>query len=174
MKPSILITSGNYFDFLDLKNNKYNIYDIANALSKLCRFNGHVDRFYSVAQHSVFVSAMVPKHLALAALFHDASEAFLGDMTRPLKELFPEYKALEKQVQTHIYKKFSCRHTQDPLIHLADLKALATEKRDLQSWDDEIWPVLKDIEPHNEEIIPLAPDDACNLFLERYTYLRNA
>lgn len=62
-----------------------NIVDIAHALSMLCRFNGHTRVFYSVAEHSVHVSHLVPPDQALAALLHDSTEAYLTDLPRPVK-----------------------------------------------------------------------------------------
>ena len=88
----ISVYDGEYFDLLEPDRSVYTINTIAHALSNLCRYTGHVNRFYSVAEHSVFVSLAVPKKFALEALFHDASEAFLGDVSSPLKKLLPEYK----------------------------------------------------------------------------------
>ena len=74
--------------------------DIVHALSMICRFGGHARRFFSVAEHSILVSHLVPKSpkkLALTALLHDAPEAYLGDVVKPLKIHLPEYMELEKK-----------------------------------------------------------------------------
>lgn len=85
--------------------------DIAHALSMLCRANGHFRRFYSVAQHSLNcaheakVRGLSPR-VQLAALLHDASEAYLSDITRPVKACLPEYRTIEARLQQVIYEKF--------------------------------------------------------------------
>ncbi len=61
------------------------IIDIAHALSHICRYTGHAQRFYSVAEHSIHVSKRLPKRLQLAGLLHDASEAYLSDIASPVK-----------------------------------------------------------------------------------------
>ncbi len=73
--------------------------DIVHALSMICRFGGHARRFISVAEHSILVSHLVPKNrkLALLGLLHDAPEAYLGDVIRPLKAHLPDYKKLEQK-----------------------------------------------------------------------------
>ena len=100
-------------DFTPLTPNKNQIHieDIAHALSMMCRANGHFIRFYSVAQHSMDCAneakarKLTPRVQA-ACLLHDASEAYLSDITRPVKQYLPNYSAIEKRLQNMIYSKF--------------------------------------------------------------------
>ena len=87
------------------------IRDIAHALSLLCRANGHFSHFYSVAQHSLACMREAKargygRRTQLACLLHDASEAYLSDVTRPIKGLMPEYLVFEKRLQDMIYEKY--------------------------------------------------------------------
>lgn len=99
MTPHILTYTGLHFPLLKPEYFHFNILDIAHALSQLCRFTGHTSSFYSVAQHSVMVASLVPADQALAALMHDAAEAYLGDVSSPLKALLPDYKLIETNVE---------------------------------------------------------------------------
>lgn len=166
--PSILLSSGNYFYFKRPRESNFDISDIAAGLSKICRFNGQCHSFYSVAQHSILVSQIVPKKHALAALLHDAAEAFIGDMVAPLKGLFPEYKALEHEIEAVIFERFGIPTPLDPCIKEADLILLKTEQRDLMSNRD-AWSQLENIHPLPETIIPYAlPRRAYFEYLTRY------
>lgn len=80
--------------------------DIARALSNIARWNGQTRQPFTVAQHSVMVCWMAPNELKKAALMHDAAEAYLGDVSRPLKELVPGYKLLEEKFQQVIALKY--------------------------------------------------------------------
>lgn len=83
------------------------IEDIAHALSHQCRFGGHLPEFYSVAQHSVMCSYKMHETHKLSALLHDASEAYLLDIPRPIKNKLFNYKEIENSLMSIIAKKFS-------------------------------------------------------------------
>ena len=147
------------------------IEDIAHGLAFQCRFNGQTQHFYSVAQHSLIVADLVPKRLALAALLHDAAEAYLGDMVKPLKNLFPEFSRIEASVMTVIGERFGVDGFADRLIKRADLVALATEKRDLMPHSCEMWESLDGIAPLPTRIESLEPHAAKLAFLARFQEL---
>lgn len=148
-------------------NNTISIGDIAHALSNICRFGGHCPTFYSVAQHSVMVSFMVPPEHALAALLHDASEAYLSDVVRPAKRMLPEYKQLEQEIHDQIAEHFGV-DLNHPSIKEADNLALYAEAKhffgDVTDW------CLDDFECH-VRITPVSPEDAKRMFLMRYEML---
>lgn len=148
------------------------IEDIAHGLAYQCRFNGQTSAFYSVAQHSLMVMELVPAEHRFAALLHDAAEAYLGDMVKPLKNLFPEFSAIEAQVMAIIGEKFGVELAHPaPCIKQADLVALATEKRDLMPHSTEPWSYLAEIEPLTSVIEPISPGEAKQAFLDAYRRL---
>ncbi len=141
MNPTILTRSGQIFNLLDPKSENVVIEDIAHALSNVCRFTGHTSRFYSVAEHSLYTSYLVPSKFALETLLHDASEAYLGDVSSPLKALLPEYRKLESEVEAVI--RFCFNLDDSEACHLAikeaDRRMFKTEKRDLMPPDGVVW-----------------------------------
>lgn len=170
-QTNIQTQSGYYFCFEDPHRNEFTIYDIARSLSKQCRFVGHTREFYSVAQHCVLASYVVPPEYAYDALMHDAAEAFMGDVSRPLKQLLPDFKAIEKRVEDAVFARF---HVSNPLplaVKHADLVMLATERRDLMPADGEAWMCLETITPLVERIVPLDHEAAYHLFINRYAEL---
>ncbi|MDP3133715.1 MAG: phosphohydrolase, partial [Burkholderiaceae bacterium] len=86
---------GNRFYPAEPRIDGIDIEDIAHGLAYQCRFNGQTSAFYSVAQHSLMVADLVPPALRRAALLHDAAEAYLGDMVKPLKALVPDFGHIE-------------------------------------------------------------------------------
>lgn len=99
--------------------------EIAHSLGNLCRFTGHCQKFYSVAEHSVRVSLMVPPEDAMWGLLHDASEAYLGDVSAPLKH-HPNmrgYRALEAMAMSAVIERFNLPWEMPESVHEADKEA---------------------------------------------------
>lgn len=103
--------TGVMFDPLCPKAEQIDIVDIAHALSMLCRANGHFKSFFSVGQHCIncmqeAAARGCSKRVQLACLLHDASEAYLSDVTRPVKQELPRYLEIEKPLQEVIWAKY--------------------------------------------------------------------
>lgn len=162
---------GNHFYPLEPRIDHVDIEDIAHGLAYQCRFNGQTCAFYSVAQHSLVVSALVPPPLRLAALLHDAAEAYIGDMVKPLKVLLPEFARIEDKVSALIATAFALDFSDYAPIKRADLIALATEKRDLMPHSTERWAYLDDIAALPEPIVPMDPGAAKHAFLAEFARL---
>ncbi|NJR80428.1 YfbR-like 5'-deoxynucleotidase [Sphingomonas corticis] len=146
--PTILLASGNYFDLLDPAASRFTVGDIAQGLAFTCRFAGQCREFYSVAEHSIHTSQIVPERFALAALMHDAAEAFIGDVTRPLKSLLPDYKAIEKEIERVIFERFGLGDLPySDEVKTADLRMLAAEQAALMPHHDDSWACIAGIEP---------------------------
>ena len=103
--------SGEIMSPLVPKTDQIHLIDIAHSLSQMCRANGHFDRFFSIAQHCINCAIEArergySKKVQLACLFHDSSEAYISDITRPVKECLPNYIEMEERLQNLIYEKF--------------------------------------------------------------------
>lgn len=170
----ILTSTGRRVDFADPQPDAIDIIDIANGLSKQCRFSGQCRAHYSVAQHCVLVSAIVPRQAAMAALLHDAAEAYMHDMPSPLKQMLPEFQTIERRLQDAIHVHFGVQISDDDrqAIAHADLVMLATERRELMPHDDEPWPTLAGIQPLMDRVFPWDHNRAWREFLERFNFLR--
>lgn len=115
------------------------IEDIANALSKICRFNGHTTEFYSVAAHCLNVESFIhnkyrSSRLSLLALLHDAAEAYVCDLVRPVKRFMLEYKYMEDSILDAVYAAFNIKPPNEKELHLigyADDYLLAVEAKHL-------------------------------------------
>jgi len=143
------------------------IESIAAALSHINRFNGHVGA-YSVAQHSVLVAMQLPRELRLSGLLHDATEAYLGDVTSPLKALMPQYQALEDKYHDVIDQAFGV-DTRNPAVKVADLRMLVTEALSFDLGLDG----FPQVEPYNTKIALMSPDVARDMFLTVYYSLQD-
>lgn len=172
-KNYILTQSSSFIYFDSLEDNYYELSDISNALSKLCRFTGHTKNFYSVAQHSVMVSYNVPQEYALEGLLHDATEAYLGDVSSPLKALLPDYKKIEKSLYASIAKQYNLPENISEEVKKADMVLLATERRDLMPHSDDKWDFLEGVIPLEHEIVPMHHTHAKQFFELRYYEILN-
>ncbi|MFD3263140.1 hypothetical protein [Phenylobacterium ferrooxidans] len=171
---TIITRGGTYYDYENPAASVYDIYDIAAALSRICRFTGHLldsVEHYSVAQHSVIVSHIVEPEHAYAALMHDAVEFVVGDMNGPLKQLVPEYKAIEKRCEAELFARFRVPHPLHPSVKRADLIALFTEKRDLTAGAGHDWPGAENYPPLAKKIHPWRQAEAMYRFLTRFEEL---
>lgn len=170
-KGWILTQSGMRFWPLDPRADEVHIQDIAHALSRLCRFAGHVvPAIYSVAQHSVLVSHACHPDDALWGLLHDATEAYLVDVPSPVKRApaLAAYRAAERRLELVVAEAFGLPPAMPASVHVADARLLATEKRDLRSHADGLpgaTPLAKRIEPWPSEL-------ARERFLDRFEELQ--
>lgn len=159
---------GNRFYPLEGRIDQIDIEDIAHGLAFQCRFNGQTSSFYSVAQHSLMVARLVPKNYYKAALLHDAAEAYLGDVVKPLKAILGDYGRIEAVVTSLIGQAFSVSFEDDGSIKKADWIALATEKRDLLPNSTEPWSYLEGIEAEAVPLVPMGPLEAKTAFLSAW------
>jgi len=160
--------SGVRFELSDPDPDSVALCDITHALGKLCRYTGHTSRFYSVAEHSIHVASLVPEELRLAALLHDAAEAYIGDLSTPLKMLISEtgplLKVTENKILSAVWKKFGISLTAENLIviHEADIRVLLAERRFFLGRLD--WGWGEEIRPAAIKFMRLDPDLAADTF----------
>jgi hypothetical protein len=120
--------SGRQFFPLDPRADEIHIEDVAHSLSLQCRYAGHCRRFYSVAEHSVHLARFVSAPNKLWALLHDASEAYLVDVPRPVKPALTGYKGLEQCVMLEIAIRFNLSWPMPQEVHDADMRICVDEK----------------------------------------------
>lgn len=188
MGPWIATYGGRHFHPLDPRPEDIDLVDIAHALGNLCRFTGHTREFYSVAQHSVLVSQSLSGEsldVQLWGLLHDAAEAYIGDISKPLKDWMffspPEghpqegetrnVRDIEELILQAIAERFWLPVGPDDWdvgqfrnVLAADARALATERRDLID-DDAVWNIKA--EPWPSPIRPWGPKSSEVVFLGR-------
>lgn len=133
--------TGKMFQFADPTEDMICIEDIAHALSNLCRYNGHCQRFYSVAEHSILLSEAYVwgNEVAFAMLMHDASEAYLCDIPRPIKYTLPDYRTLEAKLDQAIAKKFGLEWPHPNVVREWDGRAILDERSQAMSRSKNNW-----------------------------------
>ena len=168
--PWIGTFTGKRFHFMNPLPGEICIEDIAHALALTCRFGGQCSTFYSVAEHSYRVALLIERQDRLAALLHDAHEAYLHDILAPIKYYIFGYRELADNIQKEINKTFQVELKYPSLLKLADEQLLATEARDLmkftKGWDILSPPLYDKIQPTNWQL-------AEKVFLDFYAEYRN-
>ena len=165
-KSWVITLSGNRFSILKPDPEAVRIEDIACALARQARFNGHTRFFYSVGQHSCLGAEVAPtKEVALQMLFHDATEAYVGDLVSPVKALLPDFEIIESRIHWAIANKFGLEFPAPKIVKQIDRRLLATEVRDLITTDLKSWNIKED-EPFDFPIIPWPPEVTEARFLE--------
>lgn len=115
--------------------------DIALSLSKQCRFAGHCVRYYSVAEHSVHVSRVLPPPLRLQGLLHDSTEAYVTDVIRPLKPYLTNLAPIEQGVWLKVAERWNLPVRLDPLVKQADNAVLMAEREQIMFPTEEDWSI---------------------------------
>ena len=168
--------SGKKFSLVDPQPEDVCIEDVVAALTHIARFGGHARQFYSVAQHSVHVSDILPEEHRFAGLLHDAPEAYYGDITRPLKGVLREISVeglldgLLNRIDRVVALALGFAWPLHPDVHEADGKLLASEARDLMTPPPDPWEKLPP--PVSYRIEPWSPDRAARDFWYRYLELK--
>jgi hypothetical protein len=173
----IQVASGDVLDPLRPDPDKIMIGDIATALGNQCRFTGHVRRFYSVAEHSVHVSRMVPPEHAKVALMHDSPEYIISDLSAPVKtgtDMGTLYRRIEDDIWAVIAEKFGLPAKIPDVVKDADANLREIERLQLiprTQAGDELWAEW----PADASMVPehcwpqcWTPELAQTIFLERW------
>lgn len=150
------------------------IVDIAHSLAMQCRFNGHCTRFYSVAEHSIHVAACIRARVSTApemqllGLMHDAAEAYVGDVVRPLKNGLADYRRIENNIQRVIMQKFGLMYPLPEVIKQADNNMLVLEHEQIMVIQPYDWDVMPEPFYRGVTIIGWDPREAEMNFLETF------
>lgn len=165
--------TGKNFHYFDAKPEQIDIIDIAHSLSNQCRFNGHCSRFYSVAEHCWLASYLVDPKFALEALLHDASEAYIGDIPKPLKLGIADIiDPLENGILDMVFEKYGVGSA-TPLskeVKAVDLEMLYWEKKQLLV-DTHSWECFDGVDFPSAPPIEIqcwSPEDAKLKYMERF------
>jgi len=158
--------TGRKFWPIDPRPEEVHIEDIAHALSMTCRYGGHCQHFYSVAEHSVLISQQVRDEDALWGLMHDAAEAYISDIIRPAKPFLTNYKLLETNLMTAICERFGLSLVMPESVRWADEAILADEMHQVMGTPPEPWNLrYRKIGVSIRGLMPIAAKKA---FLDRF------
>lgn len=158
--------TGRQFWPIDPRAEEIFIEDIAHSLSLQCRYAGHCINFYSVAEHCVHVSRAVPPEDALWGLLHDAAEAYLVDVPRPLKPFLNGYKFREQKVMRAVAERFGLKGDQPASVSEIDTRILLDERAQNMTATSHDWRIQG--QPLNIGLGFWPPDGAEYGFLARF------
>lgn len=150
------------------------IRDIAHGLALQCRWTGQSRFHYSIAQHCYYCSFLGPENEALDRLMHDAPEAYMGDMNRPLKHFTaagPAYRRQEAVIQHVICRKYGLSLTEPDSVHIADQQMLSAERGQLMRLNFKISDIWQTRAAANVKIARWTPEKAEKMFLKRFKEL---
>ncbi|NIT13206.1 MAG: phosphohydrolase [Candidatus Dadabacteria bacterium] len=171
LNPWITTYTGKKFHIFNPVTEEVDIEDIAHALGMQTRFNGHGKHFYSVAQHCIMVSLLVPQHLKFAALLHDAAEAYIGDIVAPLKHSLTIIQPIESRIMEVIGRKFGVTYDElnDPMLKALD-RSMALSEAQFLGIEFEGWYEADTVKPISNLKLQnaLPPEEAKSLYLETF------
>ncbi len=172
------VFTGTKFHFAEPRQEEISIDDIAHSLSMQCRYNGHTRFFYSVAEHSVLISDWLMLNgygslYALTGLLHDAAEAYIGDMVRPLKATMPAFRVQERVLDEAVALKFSTVHPFPNIVKELDTRILCDERAQAMNESDNSWGT-DGLEPLGVKIQGHDPTTVRKIFRTRFNDLRAA
>lgn len=161
--------TGKMFWPMDPRPEEVDIEDIAHALSNICRYGGHCTQFYSVAQHCVLVSNILTPEYKLWGLLHDAAEAYIMDVIRPIKPFLEGYKNIESAIEKAIAIRFGLSTEIPQEVKRADEIMLATEMQRIMVPPPQQWQLSE--KPITLFIDYWSPEEAKQRFLTEYYFL---
>lgn len=154
--------TGLSLDVFNPDSKAISIYDIAHGLSNVCRWAGHTPHFFSVAQHSIMCARKIDPSLKLNALLHDASEAYLGDMPKPIKKRLPDYQNVEEKLMICISTVFGVEYPIHPEVKRIDKHQLIYEHN-----------VFSGIDSYDTSFEYWSPEYAKRIFLKTFFEITN-
>lgn len=177
IKSTIKVYAGHYFDLQRPNPDDVDIETIAHVLSRICRYGGHCPQFYSVAEHCLQCARLatldgLSVDAVRAVMLHDAAEAYIGDMVKPLKVMIPQYQEIESLVELAIDRKFNCKFDHySETIKKYDRAMLKAEKTAMWPDDAEHWAGFETIPLVRVQLRYWTPHEANDEFLKAWSEL---
>lgn len=164
--------TGAKFYPLGALESEIDVLDIAHSLSNQCRYGGHTSSFYSVAQHSCLVAELVNSKYKMDALLHDATEAYLLDLPKPVKMCMPDYEKFEEDLREVVCKTFNISYPIPKNVLDMDIVAACIEHENFFSDKfKEFYQTYTSLPIPKMKLDPKTPLQSEKLFLSMYYFL---